>query len=427
MTKSEQLFQEAIQCIPGGVNSPVRSFSGVGGTPLFIQRGEGSHLIDVDGKKYIDYVGSWGACILGHAHPKISAALIETLANGTSFGAPTALEIQLAQKIIAHIPSIEMVRMVSSGTEATMTALRMARALSKKSKIIKFEGCYHGHHDSLLVKAGSGGLTLGLPNSAGVPAASVEHTLLAPYNDLAAVQRLFETYPNDIAGIIVEPVAGNMGCILPKAGFLVGLRELCDTHQSLLIFDEVMTGFRVALNGAQTMFDVRPDLTCLAKVIGGGLPVGAIGGPRHLMECLAPVGSVYQAGTLSGNPLAMAAGIAALSELETPGFFESITQKTQQLCQGIKERADAQHIPVQTTQAGAMFGLFFTKQEPIQTLADVSVSNTNYFKRFFHAMLQEGVYLPPSAFEAYFFSAAHTEQDIQKTLDAVEKVFSTVE
>lgn len=424
MTKSEQLFQKAIQCIPGGVNSPVRSFSGVGGTPLFIQRGEGSHLIDADDKKYIDYVGSWGACILGHAHPQISAALIETLKNGTSFGAPTALEIQLAQKIIANIPSIEMVRMVSSGTEATMTALRMARALSGKSKIIKFEGCYHGHHDSLLVKAGSGGLTLGLPNSAGVPAASVEHTLLAPYNDLNAVQRLFETYPNDIAGVIVEPVAGNMGCILPKADFLSGLRTLCDNHQSLLIFDEVMTGFRVALGGAQTLFNIRPDLTCLAKVIGGGLPVGAIGGPRELMECLAPVGTVYQAGTLSGNPLAVAAGLAALSELETPKFFENIIQKTQQLCQGIKERADTQRISLQTTQAGAMFGLFFTEQENIQTLSDVSHSNTDYFKRFFHAMLQEGIYLPPSAFEAYFFSSAHTEQDIQKTLDAVEKVFS---
>lgn len=424
MSQSEQLFQEAIQYLPGGVNSPVRSFSGVGGTPIFIQRGQGAYLVDVDNQMYVDYVCSWGASIVGHAHHHVTEVLKETLERGTSFGAPTSLEIQLAKKIVANVPSVEMVRMVSSGTEATMTALRMARALSGKSKIIKFEGCYHGHHDSLLVKAGSGALTLGIPNSAGVPAELVEHTLLAPYNDLAAVQRLFEQYPNQIAGIIVEPVAGNMGCVLPVAGFLSGLRQLCDDTKAILIFDEVMTGFRVALGCAQTYFNVRPDLTCFAKVIGGGLPVGAIGGSKQLMECLAPVGPVYQAGTLSGNPLAMSAGLTVLSIIESPNFFEKITSLTQKLRQGIEERAEVYKIPVLTTQAGAMFGLFFTEKDIINTLEDVTKTNTEYFKRFFHAMLKEGVYLPPSAYEAYFTSAAHSEKEIEKTLNAVEKVFS---
>lgn len=423
MSQSEQLFQQALKYIPGGVNSPVRSFSGVGGTPLFIQRGEGAYLVDVDNNHYVDYVGSWGACILGHAHPQITAMLKETLERGTSFGAPTELEIQLAQKIVANVPSVEMVRMVSSGTEATMTALRMARALSGKSKIIKFEGCYHGHHDSLLVKAGSGALTLGIPNSAGVSEAAVEHTLLGPYNDLEAVQKLFEQYPNQIAGVIVEPVAGNMGCILPQEGFLEGLRTLCDDQKALLIFDEVMTGFRVALAGAQTYFNVRPDLTCFAKVIGGGLPVGAVGGPKALMECLAPVGPVYQAGTLSGNPLAMVAGLTALSVIEQPDFFEKITASTQKLCEGIQVLAQTYKVPLKTTQAGAMFGLFFTEKEEVNNLSDAMCSNTEYFKHFFHAMLKEGIYLPPSAYEAYFMSSAHTEVEIQKTLNAVEKIF----
>ncbi len=423
MSQSEVLFEQAVKCIPGGVNSPVRSFSGVGGTPLFIQRGKGAYLTDVDNHMYVDYVGSWGACILGHAHHQITDVLKETVERGTSFGAPTQLEILLAQKIIDCVPSVEMVRMVSSGTEATMTALRMARALSGKSKIIKFEGCYHGHHDSLLVKAGSGALTLGIPNSAGVPEGAVENTLLVPYNDLAAVERIFEQYPNEIAGIIVEPVAGNMGCILPQAGFLEGLRKLCDDQKAILIFDEVMTGFRVALGGAQSYFNVKPDLTCFAKVIGAGLPVGAIGGSKALMECLAPVGPVYQAGTLSGNPLAMAAGLAALTILQSPQFYEKITALTQQLRQGIEELAQAYKISLHTTQAGAMFGLFFTEKSEINNLEDAMQCDTNYFKSFFHAMLKEGIYLPPSAYEAYFMSSAHTEIEIQKTLNAVEKVF----
>lgn len=411
--------------MPGGVNSPVRSFSGVGGNPLFIQRAQGAYIVDVDNHMYIDYVCSWGAIILGHAHHQITEILKETIERGTSFGAPSPLEIQLAEKIIANIPSIEMVRMVSSGTEATMTALRMARALSGKPKIIKFEGCYHGHHDSLLVKAGSGALTLGHPSSAGVPEEAVEHTLLAPYNDLTAVQRLFEQYPNQIAGVIVEPVAGNMGCVLPKSEFLPGLRELCNQYNALLIFDEVMTGFRVGLQGAQGLFNIKPDLTCLAKVIGGGLPVGAVGGSKALMECLAPIGPVYQAGTLSGNPLAMAAGLATLTLLETSGFFEKLTGLTQRLIQGVSESAQAHNIPLYTTQAGGMFGLFFNST-PIHTLNDILSSHVDYFRLFFHAMLQKGVYLPPSAYEAYFTSSAHSIIEIDKTLNAVNDVFSTV-
>jgi glutamate-1-semialdehyde 2,1-aminomutase len=425
MSQSEHLFTKALQCLPGGVNSPVRSFSGVGGNPIFIQRAQGAYIVDVDSQMYVDYVCSWGAIILGHAHHQITEMLKETIERGTSFGAPSPLEIQLAEKIIANIPSIEMVRMVSSGTEATMTALRMARALTGKPKIIKFEGCYHGHHDSLLVNAGSGALTLGHPSSAGVPQEAIEHTLLAPYNDLRTVQRLFEQYPNQIAGIIVEPVAGNMGCVLPKPDFLPGLRELCDHYKSLLIFDEVMTGFRVGLNGAQGLFNVKPDLTCLAKVIGGGLPVGAVGGPKGLMECLAPLGPVYQAGTLSGNPLAMAAGLATLSLLETNGFFEKLTTLTQRLIQGIEESARANNIPLYTTQAGGLFGLFFSPT-PIHTLKDIPSSHVDYFRLFFHAMLQQGIYLPPSAYEAYFTSAAHSTAEIEKTLVAINEVFNTV-
>ncbi len=425
MNQSEHLFKKAVTCLPGGVNSPVRSFSGVGGNPIFIQRAQGAYIVDVDSQMYVDYVCSWGAIILGHAHHQVTEILKETIERGTSFGAPSPLEIQLAEKIIANIPSIEMVRMVSSGTEATMTALRMARALSGKSKIIKFEGCYHGHHDSLLVNAGSGALTLGHPSSAGVPEEAIEHTLLAPYNDLDAVQQLFEQFPNHIAGVIVEPVAGNMGCVLPKPGFLAGLRALCDRYKSLLIFDEVMTGFRVGLQGAQGLFNIKPDLTCLAKVIGGGLPVGAVGGPKALMECLAPVGPVYQAGTLSGNPLAMAAGLATLTLLETNGFYEKLTLLTQRLIQGIEECAQAHDIPLYTTQAGALFGLFFTSK-PIHTLKDIPSSHVDYFRLFFHAMLQKGIYLPPSAYEAYFTSAAHSSTEIEKTLNAINDVFSTV-
>lgn len=425
MSQSEHLFQKALQCLPGGVNSPVRSFSGVGGNPVFIQRAQGAYIVDVDNQMYVDYVCSWGAIILGHAHHQITEILKETIERGTSFGAPSLLEIQLAEKIIANVPSIEMVRMVSSGTEATMTALRMARALAGKPKIIKFEGCYHGHHDSLLVNAGSGALTLGHPSSAGVPEEAVAHTLLAPYNDLTAVQRLFEQYPNQIAGIIVEPVAGNMGCVLPKPDFLPGLRELCNQYNALLIFDEVMTGFRVGLNCAQGLFNVKPDLTCLAKVIGGGLPVGAVGGSKALMECLAPLGSVYQAGTLSGNPLAMAAGLATLTVLETSGFFEKLTTLTQHLIQGIEESAQANNIPLYTTQAGALFGLFFSST-PVHTLKDIPSSHVNYFRLFFHAMLQKGIYLPPSAYEAYFTSSSHSTTEVEKTLSAINDVFNTV-
>jgi len=423
MTQSAELFARAQQCIPGGVNSPVRAFNGVGGKPLFFKTGHGAYLIDADDKEYIDYVGSWGPMIAGHAHPHIINAVIEAAKNSLSFGAPTALEVQLAEKICQLIPSIEMIRMVNSGTEATMSAIRLARGFTKRNKIIKFAGCYHGHADSLLVQAGSGALTLGVPNSAGVPESIAQHTLVAEFNQLDTVQNLLEKY-DDIAAIIVEPVPGNMNCVPPTAEFLSGLRALCDTYKSVLIFDEAMTGFRVALGGAQAHYKIKPDLTTLGKIIGGGMPVGAFGGRTDIMHCIAPLGPVYQAGTLSGNPVAMAAGLASLELISAPNFFEKITQTTIQLMQGLAERARAAEIPLCTTSVGGMFGIFFTNAQEIKTFDDVKKCDVERFKQFFHAMLHEGIYLAPSAYEAGFVSSMHGEKEIAKTLDAAEKAFA---
>jgi glutamate-1-semialdehyde 2,1-aminomutase len=423
MTLSTELFARAEKHIPGGVNSPVRSFNGVGGKPLFIQSARGAYVIDADNNEYIDYVGSWGPMIAGHAHPRIITAVIECAKNGLSFGAPTELEIQLAEKVCQLIPSIEKVRMVNSGTEATMSAIRLARGFTKRNKIIKFAGCYHGHADSLLVQAGSGALTLGVPSSAGVPESIAEHTLIAEFNRLDTVQNVFDQWGDDIAAIIVEPVPGNMNCVPPLKEFLPGLRALCDNYHSVLIFDEVMTGFRVALGGAQAHYAVKPDLTTLGKVIGGGMPVGAFGGRAEIMDCIAPLGPVYQAGTLSGNPIAMAAGLASLELVSEPDFFLKITQTTEQLLQGLRERARAAGIPLCTTSVGGMFGLFFTEANEIKTFDDVKKCDIARFKQFFHAMLEEGIYLAPSAYEAGFVSSMHGEKEISKTLQASEKVF----
>lgn len=424
--QSKQLFIEAQRIIPGGVNSPVRAFKSVGGTPLFIDHAQGAYLYDADGRCYVDYVGSWGPLILGHAHPNVVKAIQEAASKGTSYGAPHAAEIELAKLICQVVPSIENVRFVNSGTEATMTAIRLARGYTKRDKFIKFEGCYHGHADALLVKAGSGGLTFGLPNSAGVPVDVTKHTLVADYNDLCSVKKIFAEYPHDIAAIIVEPVAGNMNCILPVDGFLEGLRELCDNYGALLIFDEVITGFRVSLGGAQQCYSVMPDLTTLGKIIGGGLPVGAVGGRKEIMEYLAPQGNVYQAGTLSGNPLAMAAGIANLRELMRADFYNELESKTQQLVKAMQERAQQAKIPLTIQQIGSMFGLFFTDKPKLTSLHDVMQCNIPRFKQFFHDMLKEGIYFAPSAFEASFVSAAHSEQDIDTTLSAIEKVLSNM-
>lgn len=426
MSYSSALMAEAQQYIPGGVNSPVRAFNGVGGTPVFFKAGRGAYLIDEDGREYVDYVGSWGPMIAGHAHPEILSAVRAALENGLSFGAPTASEVKLAEKVCELMPSIEMVRMVNSGTEATMSAIRLARGFTGRNKIIKFAGCYHGHADSLLVQAGSGGLTLGVPSSAGVPASIAEHTLVADFNRLDTVKALFEKHGADIAAIIVEPVAGNMNCVLPEANFLPGLRELCDRYGSVLIFDEVMTGFRVALGGAQAYYNIKPDLTTLGKVIGGGMPVGAFGGRADIMRCIAPLGPVYQAGTLSGNPIAMAAGLASLKLITAPGFFEKLSAQTNQLMEGLCQRARAAQIPFHAVSIGGMFGIFFTSATSITTLDDVKQCDVERFKRFFHGMLQEGVYLAPSAFEAGFVSSAHSEQEIMKTLTAAEKVFKNI-
>lgn len=416
--RSQELFSQAQQLIPGGVNSPVRAFKAVGGTPIYFKRGEGAYLIDEDENRYIDYVASWGPAILGHAHPAVVKAVQTTAANGLGFGTPHQLELQLAEKICQLMPTIEKIRMVNSGTEATMSAIRLARAVTGRNKILKFEGCYHGHSDSLLIKAGSGALTFGVPSSPGVPAVLAEHTLTDTFNDLDSVQQLFEKFGNDIAAIIVEPIAGNMNCILPKPKFLAGLREICDQYQSLLILDEIITGFRVSLGGAQQVFNVKPDLTTLGKIIGGGLPVGAFGGRKEIMDQLAPLGPVYQAGTLSGNPVAMAAGLATLNEISQPGFYENLAIKTQQLTQGMLERAKAANIPFSINHQGSMFGLFFSEQSPITSYQQVMQCNIARFTQFFHAMLQSGIYLAPSAFEAGFVSAAHSEKDIAQTLDA---------
>lgn len=423
-TPSSELFAQAQQYIPGGVNSPVRAFRGVGGEPIFIQRGHGAYMVDVNGKEYVDYIGSWGPLIVGHAHPVVIEKVTKTLQNGFGFGAPTGIEVTLAQKVCELMPSIEMIRFVNSGTEATMSAIRLARGFTKRDKFIKFSGCYHGHSDCLLVAAGSGGLTLGIPNSAGVPASIAEHTLIAEFNNLSNVENLFKKYGDDIACVILEPVAGNMNCILPTPGFLQGLRDLCDQYGSVLIFDEVMTGFRVALGGAQAYYNVTPDLTTLGKVIGGGFPVGAFGGRADIMRSIAPLGPVYQAGTLSGNPVAMAAGLATLELICVPDFHTKLSAQTEKLMKGLVSRATAAGVPLHTVAVGGMFGLFFTNAKQITSENEAKQCDIAYFKRFFHGMLDEGIYLAPSAFEAGFLSSAHGDIEIQKTLHAAENVFA---
>jgi glutamate-1-semialdehyde 2,1-aminomutase len=422
MTHSQELFTQAQKIIPGGVNSPVRAFKGVGGEPLFFKQGQGAYLTDVDDKTYIDFIGSWGPLILGHCHDRVIKAVMDVLQSGMSFGAPTVLEIELAQKIITLMPSIEKIRMVNSGTEATMTAIRLARGFTQRSKIIKFNGCYHGHSDSLLVKAGSGVLTCGIPSSSGVPVALAEQTLVADFNDLEQTTSLFKQYGHDIAAVIVEPIAGNMSMVLPTPDFLAGLRKLCDTYQSVLIFDEVMTGFRVALGGAQAIYNVKPDLTTLGKIIGGGMPVGALGGRADIMDYLAPDGCVYQAGTLSGNPLAMAAGLATLEEIEKPLFYEQLATMSDALITGLHTICSSLDIPFLGTNVGGMFGFCFTEKSRIINYADVAASNELLFKRFFHGMLKQGVYLAPSMFEAGFLSSAHTMKDINDSLNAARRV-----
>lgn len=424
MTRSHDLFEQALRHIPGGVNSPVRAFRAVGGEPVFFARGEGPYIYDEDGHRYIDYVGSWGPMILGHAHPEVIGAVQEAAAAGLGFGAPTAIEVAMADKLCSLVPSLEQVRMVNSGTEATMSAIRLARAFTGRDKILKFEGCYHGHADSLLVKAGSGALTLGVPSSPGVPASLAEHTITVAYNDPQDVEQAFAEAGDTIAAVIVEPVAGNMNCVPPLPDFLEALRQICNDYGSVLIFDEVMTGFRVALGGAQQTYGVMPDLTALGKVIGGGLPVGAFGGRRDIMGRIAPVGPVYQAGTLSGNPVALAAGLKTLELLERPGFYDSLSEATQQLTEGILERAQALKVPMAANLVGGMFGLFFTEEQEIRTYDQVMACDAERFRRFFHGMLAEGVYLAPSPFEAGFVSSAHTPQVIAETLDAAERVLS---
>ena len=422
--KSEQLFDSAKQIIPGGVNSPVRAFNGVGGTPCFIKRADGAFIYDADDKEYIDYVGSWGPMILGHNHPAIREAVIETAQNGLSFGAPTELEITMAEKVREVVPSMEKLRMVSSGTEATMSAIRLARGYTGRDKILKFEGCYHGHADSLLVKAGSGALTMGVPNSPGIPEDFAKHTLTVSYNNLEEVKQVFAEIGDQIACIIVEPVAGNMNCIPPVEGFLEGLRAICDEHKSVLIFDEVMTGFRVSLGGAQAHYNISPDLTTLGKVIGGGMPVGAFGGKAEIMDYIAPVGPVYQAGTLSGNPIAMAAGLASLHELCQGNKHEQLAAATEKLAMGFKAAAERNGISLSINYVGAMFGFFFTDEEKITSYAQATACDGEKFKKFFHLMLEEGVYLAPSAFEASFLSTAHTDTLIEKTLLAADRCFA---
>ncbi len=416
-------FTTAQKYIPGGVNSPVRAFKGVGRDPIFVQRAEAAYIYDTDNKKYIDYVGSWGPMVAGHANPRVISAVQQAAANGLSFGTPTLIETQLAKKVCELVPSIELVRMVSSGTEATMSAIRLARGYTGRDKIVKFTGCYHGHADSLLVKAGSGVLTLGLPNSPGVPASLAEHTLSLNYNDIEQVKTVFAEIGSQIAAIIVEPIAGNMNCVPPVPGFLQGLREVCNEYGTVLIFDEVMTGFRVALGGAQAIYQVTPDLTTLGKVIGGGMPVGAFGGKREIMQHIAPLGSVYQAGTLSGNPVAMAAGLAMLEIVSEPNFYAELTTKTEQFVSGMLAVAKDAEIPMTGVSVGGMFGLFFTNEEKITNFDQVSACDGEKFKKFFHAMLDQGIYLAPSAFETGFVSSAHSDADIEATLTAAKSIF----
>jgi len=422
-SRNEALFARAQRSIPAGVNSPVRAFRSVGGTPRFLVRGEGPHVFDADGKRYIDYVGSWGPAIVGHAHPSVVEAVRHTALAGLSFGAPTELEILLAETLIARLPSLELVRLVSSGTEATMSALRLARGFTGRTKIVKFEGCYHGHGDSLLVKAGSGALTFGQPSSAGVPAAIANETIVLPYNDVAAVEATFAADSDVIAGIIVEPIAGNMNLVLPASGFLEGLRKVCDRYGAVLIFDEVMTGFRVGPQGAQGRYGVTPDLTTLGKVIGGGMPVAAFGGRRDIMQKIAPLGPVYQAGTLSGNPVAVAAGLATLALTEAPGFHDALERTTRALTDGLAASAGRHGVDFSAQSVGGMFGMYFRSRVPA-SYADVMACDTARFNRFFHAMLDRGVYFAPSAYEAGFVSAAHTDAEIANTLAAADEAFA---
>lgn len=422
---SKQAYARAIKVIPGGVNSPVRAFRSVGRDPVYIERGERSRIWDIDGNSYIDYVGSWGPLIVGHAHPKVIEAICRAAEKGTSFGSPTELETELAQEVIAAYPSMEMVRMVNSGTEATMSALRLARGITERDKIVKFEGCYHGHSDSLLIKAGSGALTLGIPTSPGVPAVTASATIVAQYNDLDGLHEIFKQEGQDIAAVILEPVAGNMGVVLPEPEFLQDLRELTRQHGSILIFDEVMTGFRVGYGGAQARFGVDPDLTCLGKIIGGGLPVGAYGGKREYMERIAPSGPVYQAGTLSGNPLAMAAGLATLRLLQQPGTYEELERKTGNLAKGLELIAQDLNLPIRVNAIGAMFSAFFTDQ-PVKDYQSACTSDVELFAKFFRGMLERGVYLAPSQFEAVFLSTAHSDSDIEFTLEQARTVLKQI-
>ncbi|MFY0545349.1 glutamate-1-semialdehyde 2,1-aminomutase [Brevibacillus sp. H7] len=414
---STRLFAEAQHYIPGGVNSPVRAFKSVGGNPLYIEKGEGSRIYDVDGNSFIDYIGSWGPLILGHAHPRVLAAIQEAAALGTSFGAPTARETEMAKQVCEIVPSVEVVRMVNSGTEATMSALRLARGYTKRDKIMKFEGCYHGHADSLLIKAGSGVATLGLPDSPGVPETTAVNTITVPYNDLDSVQLAFEKFGNELAAVIVEPIAGNMGVVPPQPGFLEGLREITESHGTLLIFDEVMTGFRVARGGAQELYGITPDLTTMGKVIGGGLPVGAYGGKREIMNQVAPAGPIYQAGTLSGNPLAMAAGLTTLQELGKPGVYEQLEKRSARLAEGLAENARKLGLPHTLNRVGSMVCLFFT-ETPVINYETAKTSDLKRFSAYFHYLLEEGVMIPPSQFEGMFVSLAHTDEDIERTIEA---------
>ena len=423
---NQRLFNAAKKVIPGGVNSPVRAYKAVGGTPVFIDHAHGAYIYDADGKEYIDYVCSWGPMILGHAEPMVVAAVRAAAGQGLSFGAPTTMETKLAELICSAVASVEQVRMVNSGTEATMSAIRLARGFTGRDKIIKFEGCYHGHADGLLVKAGSGALTLGVPTSPGVPAAMAEHTLTLEFNNLEQVTTVFDEVGEQLAAVIVEPVAGNMNCVPPKSGFLGGLRNLCDQYNTVLIFDEVMTGFRVAAAGAQALYSVTPDLTTLGKVVGGGLPVGAFGGRAEIMAHLAPQGAVYQAGTLSGNPLAMAAGIATLQQVLEVGFYERLGERLDRLIEGLRSVASDTDIPLTTNHVGTMFGLFFTEADTVSSFADVMACDTVRFGRFFHGMLEEGIYLAPSAFEAGFISSAHGNSEIDRTLESARQVLKTL-
>jgi len=426
MTRSAELFELAARHIPGGVNSPVRAFKAVGGTPIFIDHADGAYLFDADGKRYIDYVLSWGPMIMGHNHPEVREAVIEQAAKGLSYGAPTELEIELADTICGLMPNMDLVRMVNSGTEATMSAIRLARGYTGRDLIVKFEGCYHGHSDSLLIKAGSGALTLGVPSSPGVPAALAEYTMTLTYNDAEGLRQAFAEHGERIACLIVEPVTGNMNCVLPQPDFLKAMREVCDASGAVLILDEVMTGFRFGTHGAQGFLGLEADLTCLGKVVGGGMPVGAFGGKRAIMEQIAPLGPVYQAGTLSGNPIAMTAGLATMRIISREGFYEPLFRHTKMICEGMQKAADAAGVPFTTNHAGTMFGGFFTDAEAVKNYADVMACDTQGFARFFHEMLDEGVYLAPASYEAGFMSAAHTDADIEASIDAAARAFAAL-